>query len=52
MDHGLSCSEACGIFPDRGLNWGLLHYKVGSQPVDYQESPDSFFFLSVQFSDF
>ena len=56
MDHGLSCSAVCGIFLDRGLNWCLLHYKVDSQPVDHQESPDSssflFFFLGVQFSDF
>ena len=23
--HRLSCSTACGIFPDQGLNPGLLH---------------------------
>ena len=25
MVHGLSCPEACGIFPDQGLNLCLLH---------------------------
>ena len=25
VNHGLSCSEACGIFPDRGLNPRPLH---------------------------
>ena len=24
--HGLSCSTACGIFPDQGLNPGPLHW--------------------------
>ena len=24
--HGLSCSAACGIFPDQGLNPRLLHW--------------------------
>ena len=24
--HGLSCSAACGIFPDQGLNPCLLHW--------------------------
>ena len=27
--HGLSCSMACGIFPDRGANWCLQHWQVG-----------------------
>ena len=26
--HGLSCSEACGIFPDQGLNPCALHWQV------------------------
>ena len=25
VEHGLSCSEACGIFPDQGSNPCLLH---------------------------
>ena len=28
--HRLSCSAACGIFPDQGLNRRPLHCKVGS----------------------
>ena len=28
--HGLSCSEACGIFPDQGLNPCPLHWQVES----------------------
>ena len=28
--HGLSCSEAWGIFPDQGSNWCPLHCKVNS----------------------
>ena len=28
MRHGLSCSEASGIFPDRGLNLCLLHWQA------------------------
>ena len=26
--HGLSCSEACGIFPDQGGNPCLLHWQA------------------------
>ena len=28
--HGLSCSEACALFPDLGSNLYLLHCKVDS----------------------
>ena len=28
--HGLSCSAACGIFPDQGLNPCPLHWQVDS----------------------
>ena len=28
--HGLSCSVACGIFPDHGSNPYLLHWQVDS----------------------
>ena len=29
-EHGLSCSTACGIFPDQGLNPCPLHWQVDS----------------------
>ena len=28
--HGLSCSAACGIFPDQGSNPCLLHWQADS----------------------
>ena len=34
-----SCSTACGIFPDQGLNRCPLHCKMDSYPLDHQESP-------------
>ena len=36
--HRLSCSEACGIFPDLGLNLCLLHLQVDSLPLSHQGS--------------
>ena len=39
MAHGLSCSVACGIFPDQGLNPCPVHWQVDSQPLHYQRSP-------------
>ena len=30
VSHGLSCSEACGIFPAQGSNWCSLHCKADS----------------------
>ena len=36
--HGLSCSEACGIFPDQGLNLCLLHWQGGPLPLSQQGS--------------
>ena len=36
---GLSCSKACGIFLDQGLNPCLLHRQVDSQPLDHRGSP-------------
>ena len=35
----LSCSEARGIFLDQRLNLQLLHYQVGSQPLEHHSSP-------------
>ena len=36
---GLSCSIACGIFPDQGSNPCHLHWQADSQPLDDQGSP-------------
>ena len=38
--HGLSCSAACGIFPDQGSNPCPLHWQADSQPLRHQGSPD------------
>ena len=43
--HGPSCSVACGIFPDRGLNPCPLHWQADSQPLRHQGSPGSCFFI-------
>ena len=37
--HGPSCSAACGIFPDQGLNPCPLHWQADSQPLRHQGSP-------------
>ena len=37
--HGLSCSAACGIFPDQGSNACALHWQADSQPLRHQGSP-------------
>ena len=37
--HGLSCSMACGIFPDQGSNPCPLHWQADSQPLRHQGSP-------------
>ena len=37
--HGLSCSTACGIFPDQGWNLCLLNWQVDSLPLSHQGSP-------------
>ena len=39
--HGLSCSAACGIFPDEGSNPCPLHWQADSQPLRHQGSPDT-----------
>ena len=44
--HRLSCSEACGIFPDQGLNPCLLHWQVIS-PVSHQGSPSTTFLIML-----
>ena len=37
--HGLSCSAACEILPDRGSNPCPLHWQADSQPLRHQGSP-------------
>ena len=37
--HRLSCSAACGIFPDQGSNPCPLHWQADSQPLCHQGSP-------------
>ena len=37
--HGLSCSTACGIFPDQGSNLCPLHWQADFKPLDHQGSP-------------
>ena len=37
--HGLSCSAACGIFPDQGSNPCALYWQADSQPLHHQGSP-------------
>ena len=37
--HGPSCSAACGILPDQGLNPCPLHWQADSQPLHHQGSP-------------
>ena len=37
--HGFSCSVACGIFPDQGLNLCALHWQADSQSLRHQGSP-------------
>ena len=44
VQHGLSCSEACEIFPDQGSNLCLLHWQVDSFPLSHQGSPRTWYF--------
>ena len=46
MAHGLSCSVACGIFPDQGSNPCPLHWQEESQPPCHQGSPE--LYVSIQ----
>ena len=47
--HGLSCSAACGIFPDQGSNPRPLHRQADSQPLRHQGSPRRKFWLLYYF---
>ena len=42
--HRLSCSGACGIFLDQGLNLCLLHWQADSLPLNHQGSSINRFF--------
>ena len=39
--HGLSCSKACEIFPDQGLNLYLLYWQVGFFTTELPGKPSS-----------
>ena len=45
LAHGLSCSAACGIFPDQGSSPCPLHWQADSQPLRHQGSPLLYFYL-------
>ena len=45
--HGPSCSAACGIFPDQGLNPCPLHWQADCQPLHHQGSPRNDFLLAI-----
>ena len=45
--HGLSCSAACGIFPDQGSNPCPLHWQADSQPLHHQRSPKHPFLIKT-----
>ena len=47
---GPSCSMACGIFPDWGMNPCPLHRQADSQPLHHQGSPHSAFLISPKFT--
>ena len=48
LEHRLSCSAACGIFPDQGSNRCLLNWQTSSLPLSHQGSL-SYSFLKNQF---
>ena len=50
LAHGPSCSAACGIFPDQGLNPCPLHWQADSQPLCHQGSPVGRFLITVSIS--
>ena len=39
MEHGLSCSVTCEVFPAQRSNPCLLHWQSDSLPLSHQESP-------------
>ena len=49
VSHGPSCSAACEIFPDQGLNPCPLHWQADSQPLRHQGSPLFFIFNLIKY---
>ena len=47
--HGLSCSLACGIFPNQGLDPCPLYWQTDSHPLHHQGSPISTFSYLIVF---
>ena len=45
--HGLTCFEACGIFPDQGLNLCPPHWQADSYLLHHQGSPHDCFISCV-----
>ena len=43
--HEPSCSMACGIFPDQGLNPCPLHWQADSQPLNHHHGSPSAYIL-------
>ena len=43
--HRPSCSAACGILADQGLNLCLLHWQADSLPLSHQGSPSGTFWF-------
>ena len=39
VGHWLSCSAACGILPEQGLDPCLLHWQADSSPLSRQRNP-------------
>ena len=54
VTHRLSCSTACGIFPDQGLNHCLLHWQLDSLSLSHQGNPNKsiLFFQNKKFLNF
>ena len=47
MVHGLSCSVACGIFPNQGSNLCLQHWQVNSLPLSHEGNLVDFFKMAI-----
>ena len=46
--HRLSCSLACGIFPDQGSNLCTLHWQADAYPLHHQGNPFTTFCPTVR----
>ena len=49
VEHGLSCSVACGIFLDQDSNLCLLYWQADSQPLYHQGSLENKFLKTCDF---